>query len=272
MSSPGGALGAREEELFVGRERELALFARWLAAETDTPELLNVSGHGGIGKSAPLRAFARTAHRTGRPAVLVDGHDVPHSPDGLLQAPADEGSGDALARLNAARPRILLDTFEELGELTRYLQQELLPRLDAGVRVVVAGRSPLGLAWTHDSPWQRLVRPMPLDAFSAQESREYLRRRGLSAALLVDESGRRGRRQPARPQPGRGPGAPVGRARLHRRARVAPGGTDARRAPAAGDPGPSPARPAGGVGDPASRATFFRLLKRGVRALAEILH
>src|SRR5438046_2628663 len=110
-------LGSLEQHLFVGRARELAVFERWLAASGPLPELLSVSGRGGIGKSALLRAFARRAQQAGRPVVLVDSRDFPHSPDGLRRALAS-GQEDAVAYLNATRPLLLLDTFEELGELT----------------------------------------------------------------------------------------------------------------------------------------------------------
>ena len=35
----------------------------------------------------------------------------------------------------------MLDTFEELEDLTPFLQREFVPRLDTGVRVVIAGRT-----------------------------------------------------------------------------------------------------------------------------------
>ncbi|MBI4319962.1 MAG: AAA family ATPase [Chloroflexi bacterium] len=77
MPTIGEAVDWLEAELFVGRERELALFERWLNTEAERPEILNVSGRGGIGKSALLRAFARAATRMGKAVVLVDGRDFP---------------------------------------------------------------------------------------------------------------------------------------------------------------------------------------------------
>ncbi len=64
--------------------------------------------------------------------------------------------------MNEARPVMLLDTFEELGELTRYFREDFLPRLDGRVKIVIAGRLPLGRMWTEGSPLSPLVQPMPL--------------------------------------------------------------------------------------------------------------
>ena len=65
MPTIGEALGSLEEELFVGRGRHLAEFRQCLLAETSLPSILDVSGHGGVGKSALLRTFARTARQLG---------------------------------------------------------------------------------------------------------------------------------------------------------------------------------------------------------------
>src|SRR4051812_34518970 len=107
----GEAIQALEDESFVGREQELAFFEDWLAREVIAPEILNLSGHGGVGKSALLRAFARIARRMGRPALLLDSRDFPHTPQGLLGALGGSDLADVLSRLNLSRPLLLFDTF-----------------------------------------------------------------------------------------------------------------------------------------------------------------
>jgi hypothetical protein len=92
---------------------------------------------------------------------------------------------DAAVRLNKARALVLLDRFDELGELADYLQSEFLPRLDTSVRVVIAGHYPLGLALSRNELWHALIRPLRLEGFSAAETRDYLRRRGLTEPGLV---------------------------------------------------------------------------------------
>ena len=80
------ALSGLEAQQFVGRARELALFEDWLAADTPAPEVLTVSGRGGVGKSALLRAFARLAQQLEKPVVLLEYPGENHS----LARPANQ--------------------------------------------------------------------------------------------------------------------------------------------------------------------------------------
>ncbi|MBI3967142.1 MAG: ATP-binding protein [Chloroflexi bacterium] len=180
-------LGALEDELFVGRERELTLFENWLGAAPARPTILNVTGRGGIGKSTLLRAFGRLAVRRGRPVVAVDCRAISQTREGLLRALGSNAKDDVVAHLNGTRPLILLDTFEEIGDLEHFVHEDLLARLEPEVRVVIAGRHPLGRVWAQDSPWRRIVRPLPLEGFSAPETREYLSRRGLADSRIAGE-------------------------------------------------------------------------------------
>ena len=157
-----------EEELFVGREALREWFAAWLTTDAP-PALLAVHGPGGVGKSALLRAFARQAARQGWAVRTLDARDVPDVPRAL---------GRALGR-GQGRRLVLLDTCEAAPGLGRHLAVRLLPRLEQEVRLVTAGRFPLGRTWAADSPWRRLVREVVLAGFSPAEGREYLRRRGL---------------------------------------------------------------------------------------------
>jgi AAA ATPase-like protein len=179
----GEALGALEANLFVGRGRHLAQFRNWLASEGAEPSILNVTGPGGVGKTALLTAFERTARSAGRSVVTVDGRDIIPLPDALLNAlgTSDDGS---IARLNRERALLMLDTFEELEDLTPFLQREFLPKLDTGVRVVIAGRYPLGRAW---APWQKLIRLLRLRGLTRKESEVFLARRGIADPGNVEQ-------------------------------------------------------------------------------------
>jgi AAA ATPase-like protein len=175
--------------LFVGREAELVTFREWLHFDAEIPEILNLSGPSGVGKSSLLREFERVAAERDRAVVLVDGGSIPATSRGLLRAlsePASDDLDEVVGRLNAARSVILLDTFDQLGELTDYLQTELLPRLATSVRVVIASRFPLGLAWNRNELWNKVIRPLRLEGFSTAESRDYLGRRGLAEPSLID--------------------------------------------------------------------------------------
>jgi hypothetical protein len=115
----GDALGGLDEELFAARQPELAIFEQWLASERFVPEILNVTGRGGTGKSTLLRAFARAARQEGRAILLVDSQDFVHTPEGLLAALGGASLEEVVERLYCARPLLLFDTFEEMGELSR---------------------------------------------------------------------------------------------------------------------------------------------------------
>lgn len=186
MATIGEALSELEAQLFVGRARELAVFADWLAGDAPA-KILNVSGPGGAGKSALLGAFGRLARDRGRPAVLVDGRTIRTTPEGLLDALGGGTVEAVVAALNMSRPLVLIDTFEELIGLAHFLREELLARVDTGVRLVIAGREPLGPAWGGDGAWAKLIRPLPLEGLSPIESREYLAGHGVTGADLQEQ-------------------------------------------------------------------------------------
>jgi energy-coupling factor transporter ATP-binding protein EcfA2 len=181
------ALAELSARLFVGREREQATFQDWLLGDRALPEVLNVTGPGGVGKSELLRAFRRLAEEHGRAVVVVDGRSLRPTPDELLHALGSGSLDQVVADLNGRRPLILIDTAEALGDLTRYLRDELLPRLDVSVRVVIAGRYPLGHVWLRDGHWRALIRPLPLEGFAPDEARRYLTQRGLTEPTMIEQ-------------------------------------------------------------------------------------
>jgi hypothetical protein len=184
------AVDALEDRLFVGRSRDLDSFRNWIDQPAGPePSLLNVHGPGGVGKSALLAAFRRIAERAGRPVVLVDGRSVPAEPEPFLAAATGATAktptlAATVAGLNKRKALLLVDAFEELEELTRWLQEDFLPNLDTEVRVVIAGRFPLGAAW---SDWQKIIRSTALRGLGGHDVKEYLARRGIEDAELAQE-------------------------------------------------------------------------------------
>ena len=85
----------------------------------------------------------------------------------------------AIAAVNDDPPLLLLDTFEEMAGLARHLLTRVIPRLDAATRVVVAGRYPLVATDADDTAWPGMVTRMQLVRLDDDDSREYLRRRGV---------------------------------------------------------------------------------------------
>jgi DNA polymerase III delta prime subunit len=189
MTTVGEAVVTLQQSLVLDRGVGIASFRNWLD-DRGGPELLNVSGPPGVGKTTLLEAFAREANSLGINIAIADGHGFRATPQGLvlmLGAGRSSTIHELIAQLNADQSLVLIDTFEQLQHLTGYLQQELLPHLDTGVKVVIAGRRPLVLAWGRADGWPKIVRLLPLDGFTADESRRYLERRGLACNDLIDQ-------------------------------------------------------------------------------------
>jgi hypothetical protein len=181
------ALAASEQARFVGRADELALFERWLAAEPCAPEVLEISGPGGIGKSSLLAAFQRLATTRGRVVVEVDLRDAAGNAATLLGLLGGTDLPSAAERLNRASAVVLLDTSEEAGDLQRLVAEELLPRLDTRVRVVIAGRVRLSHGWRAERPGRVAIRSIALGGLRPEASRDYLQRRGLADSRLIEQ-------------------------------------------------------------------------------------
>lgn len=185
MPTLGDATRNLERRLFVGRDAHIDRFRSWLSSQPDAPEILNLSGYGGIGKSALLRVFTEIAREQGREVASLDARNFPATPTSFAEQFGSKSLVDAAARVSATAPLVILDTFEALGEMTAILQEQFLARLDTGVRLVISGRHPLiGPEWT---AWGSVIRPMPLEALMDDEAREYLSRRGVQDPVLVEQ-------------------------------------------------------------------------------------
>ncbi|MEX2237735.1 MAG: LuxR C-terminal-related transcriptional regulator [Dehalococcoidia bacterium] len=187
MSTVGEALAVFESRSFVGREKELAMLRGWLANHDGPPEVVNVTGPGGSGKTSLLKFFSDEQRSRGLPAIEVDGMSVRPSSHGFARALGAKNEDELVARLNHQQPLILIDTFEEISDLGPYLIEDFLPRLDAGVKVVIAGRYPLAQAWSRRGSWHALIRTLQMEALAPAESRAYLGQRGIERKSAVDQ-------------------------------------------------------------------------------------
>lgn len=191
---PGPRLASRLDEVrrarFVGRAAELALLRAGLLEPEPPFAVLHVFGPGGIGKSALLREYARTAASCGRRWVFLDGRNIDPSPEGFSAAarsalgaaaaghpPADETSTAAVW---------LIDTFEALAPLDGWLRESFLPQLPAESIVVIAGRDPPAAAWATDLAWAGLTRIVALENLRPEESRTFLASRGIPEERHAD--------------------------------------------------------------------------------------
>src|SRR5262249_7877352 len=79
-----------------------------------------------------------------------------------------------------SRVVLLIDTYEALGPLDAWLRESFLPQLPARTTVVIAGRHAPAAAWRTDPDWSELARVVPLRNLPPEESRSFLRARGIA--------------------------------------------------------------------------------------------
>lgn len=177
-------LGELQDRFFVGREAECRLFADCLAGRRKEWRVLNVHGPGGVGKSTLLDAFRRLAERGGAFCLLRDAADLPRVPTAMVERLQE--SLRFLHEEAARRPvAVLLDSYEELVTLDRWLRAEFLARLPERAVVVIAGRHPLAELWRDSPAWRQLVHALPLAPFGLDLTRRYLSLHGVEDETLV---------------------------------------------------------------------------------------
>lgn len=184
----GERLASRRRRHFVGRRAEVDLFRSALA--TGDFGLLHVSGPGGAGKTTLLDAWAEDATDAGRCVVRLDGHDLPSTPAGVLDALEDQldvpASGAAITPGPAGMLVLLVDGYEELAVLDAWFREHLLTRLPDSTVIVLSGRAPPGLEWRADPAWSERMRVITLRNLATSDARDYLERRGVPTARHRD--------------------------------------------------------------------------------------
>lgn len=197
------AVGRLAEEEFVGRVRELAAFKERLRQNPGSGGILNVYGTGGIGKTELLTRFQAEAEQAGTLFKRVDLRETMGQTTLFLQTLTSllginrEGAQAALdirqlaEELNAAAAGggklvLALDQYEAAGSVDQWLREEFFPLLRADTILVIAGRHPLGGAWMLSSVWRKWILPLPLDGFTRDEVKCYLKRRGIVDEPRVD--------------------------------------------------------------------------------------
>ena len=187
ISTPtiGQLLNEEEERLFVGRGEELELFAAWLERAGPRP-LLNITGPGGIGKTALLAAYKRAADAAGRPSVAVDLAPMDAMPEFLLARLGGSTVEEVAARWQDEGSVALLDSVEPGTPAARFLQG-LMESLTPEVPVVAAGRYPMSSGHARHERWPFEVRTVELRGLLPEDARQYLLGRGIDDASLQKE-------------------------------------------------------------------------------------
>ena len=163
-------LAAARQARFVGRRRELDLFAAALQAPEPPFSVLFVHGPAGIGKSALLHTYADQVRAGGAMPVLVGAPGIDPGPAALLLA----------AVASAPDPVVLIDGYERLGDLEGWVRRELVPGLPAAALVVIAGREPPGPEWHSDPAWADLLREVALPRLTPAEVAAFLDAAGVA--------------------------------------------------------------------------------------------
>ncbi len=173
---------------FVGRETPCSTFEAALSAPRLPFFVLYVYGPGGIGKTTLLHEFRYRCRRHAIPATYLDARNVEATPHAFLDAlseamelPEGRSALEVLGEVSE-RQVLLIDTFEHLSSLERWLFSTFLPRLNDDVLVVLAGRTARSPAQRIDSGWETLIQTIALHNLSSEESRTYLARMGIQEA------------------------------------------------------------------------------------------
>lgn len=202
-STIGDRLRTLKQGLFVNRDDECSLFARALTGARDWL-ILNVWGAAGVGKSSLLDAFRRIAENEHASYFYFDCRDLCSSQAIFIEklcaglhgrAPLTDktlaGCFDALHHVALSQPMVIVfDTFDEAGELGRWLRESFLPHLPQRSLIVVASRYSLDTRWRDFNAWQQLIHSLPLTSFDLPGTRQYLRLHGVNDDSLVQQAWR----------------------------------------------------------------------------------
>jgi hypothetical protein len=185
VSTLGDVVRRIENDLFVGRDREMSMLMAWLdASAAGSPAIFNITGRGGVGKSTVIRRLESYASDRGMGVVHLDGADFAPTPDALALVLGAGSMNEAVARIAAQPTLVTIDTFELLQPLVAPLRDELLAALPAETKVVICGR--VGLDDRQWRQWAPLIDHLELGPLGRAASRTYLLRRGITDSGQIE--------------------------------------------------------------------------------------
>src|SRR4029450_46061 len=185
-------LDAASRRGFIGRSAELATFEE-LLERPEPVSVLWLSGLGGVGKTALMKAWAGRARQAGWRTARIDGRAVAQSPqaftDAVTSAGATDGSDSAVDGADASGLAIFIDTYERLESLAGWPREHYLASLSAQTLIIIASRQLPSMEWRTDPGWAAVLQVLPLRNFRPEESRAYLTSRGVPEALQAEALG-----------------------------------------------------------------------------------
>ncbi len=186
MAMTLGALLDERAGTIAGREDERARLRTLI--DPGGPVAAYVYGLAGVGKSTLLHAFAADARATGAVTVTLDAHSMYSTHRSFLAAVAGRDEelepAEVAAELGARGDTVvlLIDSFELLVMIDRWICREFIPALPANVRVVVAGRTVPAERWRRYGP---LLCALPLGNLSPAEAAKLLRENGVEERMVA---------------------------------------------------------------------------------------
>ena len=195
----GDRLVHAKQAHFIGRQREVQAFRQALADTARPWLILNVFGPGGIGKSTLLDAFRRNSETNDTYYFYIDAPDCGNSAEMFIaqlcamlpstDSCQQESLFEQLAQLAESKQVVIaIDTFEEIGDMNRWVREHFLPHLPGNCMIVIAGRHALTDLWQAQPVWHSLIKPLALDNFDRQLTREYLQHNGVSDQSLIEQA------------------------------------------------------------------------------------
>ncbi|GAA3078718.1 BTAD domain-containing putative transcriptional regulator [Streptosporangium carneum] len=183
LPEPAGATPERPPAWqFVGRGAERAAFQDLLKkSRGERVALLFVHGPAGIGKSALLGELADDATAAGRRVWRLHASAIAEARERPERLERLERLTEQLSGVSG--PVLLIDSFEELGDLEPWLREEHLRRLPGDAVVVVAGRTGPSAAWLTDPAWSGTILTRCLGTLTATESTALLEAHGVDPGL-----------------------------------------------------------------------------------------
>lgn len=184
---------------FVGRKNELQLFEKALTDNNRSSLILNIYGQGGVGKSTLLDAFRHCAEENNARVLYMDCSDLSSSVDmfksqlGHMLSVAPDIDDDNLfeqIKQLAAQTNLIIaiDTFEEAGDVNRWLRESFLPKLPESCLVIISGRHPLSDLWQSQPEWHDLIQPLALDNFDQELTSHYLQLNGITKKSAIEHA------------------------------------------------------------------------------------
>lgn len=198
-----------ENDVFIGRKQEMEEFKEFITSNKNNKRILHFYGTGGVGKTFLLQAFHRLTISMADTIYLhLDSEDFLHSPSTLagqiitmLEAatqsstdqihPSSPTMNDCFERFHQAAKThhliLVIDTYEKMKHLDRWLRDFVLRQLPGNVSIVLAGRQPLTGSWIESPSWRRLIKQLELSSFDKEQTRQYLSNAGISGKDAISE-------------------------------------------------------------------------------------